>query len=687
MNEIVPGETAILDHNVYRSRTNKKILNSIKSSLTQLTILFRTQIAEDHTVGSLHFNKYREIEENPEKRASPIDIKWSLNKISINHVRKQIADLLASSDLHEEEKKLYQISVDTYIANLRKQYKSHTQNNPYQRHYIDLYREKKISQENQYVAFALVNLLSRHPGAVDKEKGITEKGLKFLHKTLLETKSTYEKTGKGINKVFHDGDYMALLESQDHGSLQDYIDIIKYLLDKEGCNHYAEKSDKEGQKRRARNKSNFLDMRYSFHRIDFSKKDEIRDFHNLSVDIMKDIVAQRGGDMQVMERLKEESSAAIKLRGRTPNIWDHSGIRIMYYQDILDEQQIQEDIIEIMKEYFEFACMWAEDKKYEIQQITVQNKKTVTDQAHHEIIRTVNQEIAQYGIEAKTRLSNTTKDQFLSAEKLEAKIHRLEHEKEIPLLPDVKAAYADMTSTHVSRGENGGYKDYKRIINLKYTDDESGKEKTFWQEIQFYNYKNDTGMASHHILDLEKDIFAYCKSNQDMSLDTLRRKTSKTIKAMALQARRLKMEIPDLPEEAWTFTLDHGKKISLLDLLHDTTENEQAMKEVITYILNCFLHQRKLIHIYGDPRHAHSGDVYPQDLIHKKDTLKNRFTTSDVIKSAAFSKQIDDSKFISLYHEGKYLSVSVESLIDVIAAGYIPLAHRKQEKKEKRKPE
>lgn len=162
-----------------------------------------------------------------------------------------------------------------------------------------------------------------------------------------------------------------------------------------------------------------------------------------------------------------------------------------------------------------------------------------------------------------------------------------------------------------------------------------------------------------------------------MSLDTLRRKTANTIKAMASQVNALlRDKTHKISEESRIFDIGEGQKISLLPLESDTKENHEDMRKLIAYIINSFLHKRKLIHIYEDPRHPHSGDIYPEDLIFEKSTLKNRFTTSDVIKSAAFSKQIKAKKHIALYNEGGYESVSVEALIDALAAGYIPQKHR-----------
>jgi hypothetical protein len=189
-----------------------------------------------------------------------------------------------------------------------------------------------------------------------------------------------------------------------------------------------------------------------------------------------------------------------------------------------------------------------------------------------------------------------------------------------------------------------------------------------------------TGLADHNILDLEKDIFAYCKSNQDMSLNTLRQKTAKTIKVMAFEMKTRKAKNPNLSEDSRMFDIGNEKKISLLELDRDTQENQEDMRTLIAYILNSFLQGKKLIHIYADEGYPHTRAIYPQDLVFENPLLKNRFTTSDVIRSAAFSKQIDASKYISLYHEGKYIPVSVEGLIDAIAAGYIANKHRDHRK-------
>ena len=106
-------------------------------------------------------------------------------------------------------------------------------------------------------------------------------------------------------------------------------------------------------------------------------------------------------------------------------------------------------------------------------------------------------------------------------------------------------------------------------------------------------------MANHNILDLEKDIFAYCKSNQDMSLDTLRWKTANTIKAMSSQVNSiLREKTHNLTEESRMFDIGNGRKVSLLELESDTQENNQEMRVLTAHILNSFLHRRKLIHIY-----------------------------------------------------------------------------------------
>ncbi|MEI7562986.1 MAG: hypothetical protein WCJ39_04825 [bacterium] len=455
-----------------------------------------------------------------------------------------------------------------------------------------------------------------------------------------------------------------ILECPRPGMLQEYVDIIKYLLDKDGFNPYGEEGI-EGQKRRARNKSNFLDLRYSFHHIDFLKNQEIKEFHDFCVVAMQEIVSEKQGNVLVLDRIKEEISKAKKAHGRTLEIKDDSGIRIMYYKDIQDTTIIKTDIIDILDQYFKLMLDAAKEKKYTIPKIEIVNHKEVDEKTHHEIIAHLQQCYPEILIKA--RENPNKKDHFLPVEKLENKIKRLE-DKESSVLPqEVKTAYDLLTSAHSTRGSNGGYQDYKCVIHLDYQSHHTNK--SFGQEIQFYNYKNDIGLANHEILELEKDIFAYCASNQDISLNTLRRKTAKTIKNMSTQVKRLKGEIPNFPEAARMFDIGE-RKISLLDLSRDTQENEQDTKSLIAYILNSFLHKRKLIHIYEDPRFPHTGDICPQDIYRKNIHLKDRFTTADVIKSAAFSKQIDAHKYISLYHEGVYSKVSVEQLIDSIAAGY-----------------
>ena len=267
--------------------------------------------------------------------------------------------------------------------------------------------------------------------------------------------------------------------------------------------------------------------------------------------------------------------------------------------------------------------------------------------------------------------------EFLPVDALERKVEDIKEEGSSLLPKEVKTAYSLLTDISSSRWSNGDYQDFKCIVHLQYKDKDGWKIKNFGQEIQFYNYKNDVWLANHNILDLEKDIFAYCKSNQDMSLDTLRWKTANTIKAMSSQVNSiLREKTHNLTEESRMFDIGNGRKVSLLELESDTQENNQEMRVLTAHILNSFLHRRKLIHIYWDPRHPHSGDIDPEDLIYRKSTLKERFTTSDVIKSSAFSKQIDSNKHISIYNKENYESVSVASLIDAIAAGYIPLKHR-----------
>lgn len=390
--------------------------------------------------------------------------------------------------------------------------------------------------------------------------------------------------------------------------------------------------------------------------------------------IVEAISNERKETLDVTSRLKNASSEAKKWHGRTPVIWDDSWLRILYYRDMSDMQHIKNDIQEIMKKYFDRLLFLVKDKKYVITEIELANKEVVSPSDHQAIVEYLAKVLENKKIAVKAR-RNSRQDEFLPIQDLEEKIGTLEWEKKSSVVQEVNTAYTLLTDSSFSRGSNGDYKDYKCIVHLQYKDGE--EIKTFWQEIQFYNYKNDVWLANHNILDLEKDIFAYCKSNQDMSLDTLRRKTANTIKAMASQVNAiLREKTHNLTEEARTFDVGNGKKISILGMESDTQENNQDMRTLTAYIINSFLHKRKLIHIYADPRHTHSGDIYPEDLLFERHTLKNRFTTSDVIKSAAFSKQIDANKHISMYNEWNYASVSVASLIDAIAAGYIPCKHK-----------
>jgi hypothetical protein len=169
MNELLPGDEKRLEHDIYKSWKNKKSLNLIKYNLTQLTILLRTQTQQDHTVGSLHFAKNRKINENPEKRAGPIDIKASLQNISVQQVQKNIAEIFLNSDLDEEEKKMYQRAVDAYIRDLKRQYLQHFKTNPQQKYYYTLHKEKKISEDDMYICLCLVNFLKPHKGTLTKE--------------------------------------------------------------------------------------------------------------------------------------------------------------------------------------------------------------------------------------------------------------------------------------------------------------------------------------------------------------------------------------------------------------------------------------------------------------------------------------------------------------------------------------
>jgi len=217
---------------------------------------------------------------------------------------------------------------------------------------------------------------------------------------------------------------MALLDANDHGTLQNYIDVIKYLLDKEAFYPYSKQTTEE-QKIRARDKSNFIDLWYSFHRIDFSKKAEITDFHNISVDTIKKIVGQRK-DIQVLERIKEESSAARKSHGRTQNIRDHSGICLLYDADISKKEDMEKEIEEIMKKYYRKILPKTEERNYIVEKIEVSNNHVVKASTHDQIIHSIKKNLNKEKISIKARESNHAKDQYLSVEELERKIENLE---------------------------------------------------------------------------------------------------------------------------------------------------------------------------------------------------------------------------------------------------------------------
>lgn len=658
-------------------RNNRAVLNQVKCILTQLTIALRMQTSADHKVGELYFDDAWKIRENRKKLAGPIDIKTNITEVSIGWVRNQLSDVLAYIWLDEQDKKVYEAGVNTYLDNLEKEYLQSFRYSPSKSFYYKQYKDGILTKDECAICFTLANFLKKYKGAIGEKGEITEQWLMLLHKKLLDTKIAYEVPGKWINKVFHDGDLLYVFESQEHGILKNYIDVITYLLDRPGFNPYSDNNE-EGGHRRSRNKSNFLDFWYSFLYVDSEQEKEIEEFHISSIQNMDKIVARTvaksGNQIEVTGRIKTAASIAKKAYTRTEKIFDNLWTRVVYYRDESNIDSVNEDIKSIIIEYLKEQIELAKHQRCQIHQIEIANKKAMDEQTHELIVAAIRQQAK--GIKVIVRQDKSSHSEFLDIESLENNVKWLEQNDDFAFTNELKSMYNLLIFGSKGRWWNGTYEDYKFTTQFSYQNKDR-QSKTFGQETQMYNYKNDVGFSNHNILDLEKDIFSYCKSNQDMSLSTLRRKTAKTIKNMAWQAERIKERMPNLNEEMWMFEVQ-GKKISLLGLNRDTKDNQGDMRTLTCAIVNELIKERKLIHIYADDRYPNTWFILPKDLIFGSEALKHRFTTNEVVRSAAFSKQIDVKKHIAMYdHEDEnkdgramFSSSPVEDVIDIINAGY-----------------
>ena len=86
------------------------------------------------------------------------------------HIKK----ILDGSDMPEEEIHRYKSSVDKYIAEVKNEYITSCKGNQQQLYYQKLCKDGKISKEDMYVSFCLVNFLKHHKGALTEELIVTQ---------------------------------------------------------------------------------------------------------------------------------------------------------------------------------------------------------------------------------------------------------------------------------------------------------------------------------------------------------------------------------------------------------------------------------------------------------------------------------------------------------------------------------
>lgn len=488
-------------------------------------------------------------------------------------------------------------------------------------------------------------------------------------------------TSKSFYKIFHDGDFNFLREKNKKwwpvlGKLEHYVEVIKYLLDSHGFNAYAEWGPL-WEEEWARSKKIFLNNLFSD--ATFEKKEkkvtvwERWDAHRrLSTIWESSVTSLNSHYWDPSHRLKSDHSTLQKMSSRTPKIEDESGLRMTYYATNYKDNQksIEKDIATVTKKYFtELLSL----DGISIKSASIDRKWDFVsaigwDQLSHSLSEMLN-------ISVKTRIKTTEKQ--ITMEQIASKYLYLQDAK---LSPQLENVY-QIANGSVKRWANGNYTDVKVLLQYElspsFFDKDDGKPIQLTQEISFYPYSNDFGLANHRILDLEKKIFNRVQTMNDpvlwktISLHRLRYFTETALKQMSFdidmyEDRIAKWEL-SLPEnDDYRYMIVNWEKISLKWLLYRNASNDVIFDKLICHVLNMFLQTNKLWYI-SDINPEYTNVLVDTDMIKDPKIAKStRLLTYSVLKTMALNTKHNHS-FSSFYDtkKNRFDTVSLWELADV----------------------
>lgn len=255
----------------------RSIEKQILSQLTDALILHKMKTGHkgNYDVAPLTFDKDGSIiiKEKHGIKKGPVDVLGAIEKINILKTKDELFATIKNSDLIAEEDKVnYYGAISNFINaqffHKRKQLeKKNTPHGKFRRYYSTLAAKQKLPGDKQLhtvnnttltdkqklyrdICLTLANMLyEKNPSFLDQETGkITELGLKHLATVFFKTIKNLLHSGasKSFHKIFHDGDFNFLREENAQGkvakvgTLNNYVQVIMYLMDYHGFNAYAE---------------------------------------------------------------------------------------------------------------------------------------------------------------------------------------------------------------------------------------------------------------------------------------------------------------------------------------------------------------------------------------------------------------------------------------------------------------
>lgn len=698
---------------------HRKLIKNTLSQLTNALILFKMKTGNkgDYSVKPLAFNEDWEIvvvNRQEKNKKGPVDVLWDIGKINILETQRSLFDDINKEEwLSLEEREKYKGAIRQFVRTHFIKARENLENkkvSPYSKFrafYTKLAKEKSADPKEQLqyrdIYLTLANMLYEKNKSFLNENGeINESWLREIAIIFLKTIKNIPNSGssKSFHKIFHDGDFNFLRKENDAwepmvGTLDHYVEAIQYLMDLDGYNAYAEWGN-VGAEEWMKSKKSFLNNLFVGSKLNGEGRHEVYSdkklLHNKLSSLWTETIGEfLKSDSKMLHhrvpfnRLKSESSIFQKLWGRTENIQDESGLRVVYYKDKREKAYcVDQDIVEILKSY----CKKIVDLDgVDIVSLQLDKKwNFISEEGQEEILNLLSEitgcEDITYRIKPKK-----------SADRLDSISSKYHHLTKTKPTPGLKSAYEIANAT--KRGSNGNqYKDFKIIAKLSLDQEvynahledqelEIKKDLDLSQEISFYPYTNDLNIGNHHFLDLEKKIFLRVKNMNDMelwksiSLNKLRYFTETTLKDISFDIDvfedKVKKGLLPTPEnDHYAYLVLDWEKISLKGLIYRNRNNSERFDKLISMVINYFLKSNKIWYLNKKDT-IHSGLVSPEMLRNPQEFKSRRFLTSDVLRTSALDASNAENS-VCFYTNNKdsyiiphFYNVSLGDLGDFIA--------------------